>query len=1309
VSDKDSLLWVLAYQLSGCTILGRTESEPLGSLPIQIRTAVLEVAHEIDPEDVLVKINKRQLIRVVDPRHANYKWVEQWRFANNEKRKILRSNHSNQKIPFKSVDEFIHVHNLDKPEDDSFDEHYAERLFLKDAFLPVFGVHGLSFLSPQFAFRDQSGRERRVDFVFHGVRKYAFEVEGSKYHDSAIINRDRFRDEKKRQRSLSDQGFIYKPFALDEIKGEDTREYLRKMALEDPILKGLLELELSDKEHSQKPTLIYIMDLLNHFPKKYPLYQKIALTILCKAIHQGKNKIVIADWSPMLALLSVALLDTVALIERVARLYGLEVELPKVDIHIVGPYDKYGVYEVLRKYLGAEPGQGDQRVDFSMTPVNLYFNDNLPDADYVFADEAMNPCKSKDCISGASLERFPDMFLEIANRQIQLELPKMIDREILDYFARRYFLVPELKERQFELLVKILNQESVLGILPTSYGKSLVFQLYALLIPRTTLVICPLRSLIRDQIQNLQRQGLLCAESITSYDNRSGKDKKYEDLQGHNYRLLYISPERLREKEFYCQIKSTLENSPVGAIVVDEAHCVSEWGHDFRPSYLQIDRFRKTIEKATRRMVPIIALTATASKDVKEDIRRVLNLPEEAVIQKESSDRTNLSLSVWKVGSSSTAKSNMLKHIITEKIPRALNMPFEELVPVNGKPPYDNAGIIFGIYAAPSGYNTAPEGVHFISQKLVKNLLKDNRLINVYASEPPRLCSSCDSPRLVDASDDDLVRAGIISKKGLWPTEDHLKCEDCDMVLPKREARKDANWEKKILQCQEEFHQSQFPLLVATKGFGMGIDKRNIRFIVHHSFASGLEGYYQEAGRAGRDGDHAHVALMYVPPDQQCENDWLKDKSPPKPPCASGRWRCAYNLQSLCDYGKQARFIEQSYIGIERDLKTVMKVYRSLEQGENIRSRKGENRSSRSKVKSEEEDEYKFMELALYRLQQLGLVEGYSMRYLSWNETVFDPEYKDDWKPGDVISNLIEILNRTEAGKKFDDEARGLQNISLIGENRNVRGENFITEAVRILLKLVYDTVPNMRYQMLTDEKNYAVSKQCRRITLRSIFDTEQNHSRLVDSNYHCNFCDVCVPDLRFPRSEAEIPVYEAELDEIAKSIHLILERFDVEAMKKAVRTVFEKKADTSLLVQMTYQLEQKYNDPGTLFMAGTLSRHRGEQKEALRYLRDGFKFGVQREFKTDSLLAFYQEASAIDAKEAFSWIAEAKGPWDSTDGLEFLAEEAFQCFGKRSQEYRHTFALWKLRKYGEISMNLGNILQKVDSLRMLKETAWPA
>jgi ATP-dependent DNA helicase RecQ len=262
-------------------------------------------------------------------------------------------------------------------------------------------------------------------------------------------------------------------------------------------------------------------------------------------------------------------------------------------------------------------------------------------------------------------------------------------------------------------------------------------------------------------------------------------------------------------------------------------------------------------------------------------------------------------------------------------------------------------------------------------------------------------------------------------------------------------------------------------------------------------------------------------------------------------------------------------------------------------------------------------------------------------------------------------------------------------------------------------LRHIYDTVPNMRYQMLENERKYAVTKEearfCRRLTLRSIFDSEENYSRFVGTDYNCNFCDVCVPDLKFLGSRAEVPAYdEKELDEIAKSIPIFLEKFDVASMKEVVQTVVEKKADASLLVQMTYQLEQKYNDPGTLYMAGTLSRHCGEKKEALRYLRDGFKFGIQREFRTDSLLEFYREASAIDAIEAFSWLAEVEGPWDSTDGVKFLVDEAFNSFGKGSKEYRHNFALWELRKYRESFVELETIAQKVDRVKRLKEIAWP-
>jgi len=929
---NNSLLWQLAYHLCGLKLLGRTSQEPLGTLPVSVKTAVLEIAHEVHPDEIELRSVERQLLKAEDPKRATYRWLESWCFVHNDVKDIILQEAIPGEHPhYKSLNDFIHKYNLEKPKDSSLDEHYAERLFLEEAFLPVFGIPGLSFLQAQLQFKDASKRRRWIDFVLYGAKKYAIEIEGSTYHDSAIIPRAKFTDETQRRRSLSESGFVYKPIAFEEIKSGEARRYLTEMALADPVLR----LRLIDPEPQQsRPTLYYLYALLARFPEQFPKYQKVALRILWEATNQKRKRIVIADWSPTLALLPVALLDTVALVEQVARLYGLEVDLPQLDICIVGTYDQIGVYEVLKRYLGTEPGEGDRRVDASRTQVNIHFVEALPEADYVFACETTVPPPMKDCLwDDESLKRFSVPFERMVDDHPPDALPKVTAYEVLDYFARRYFPVPELKERQHELLVKILNQESVLGILPTGYGKSLVFQLYAILVPRTTFVISPLRSLIQDQIQNLSRQGMVYASSITSQDNPSSRAEKYKNLQAHRCRLFYISPERLTLKEFYTEIQSTLKNSPVGALVVDEAHCVSEWGHDFRPAYLQIDRFRKTIESATGHEVPIIALTATASPDVREDILNVLGLNENAIVQLESSDRPNLSLSVWSVDPHSGAKSEMLKRLITQEIPKALNIPFEELVPIEGKPPYDHAGVVFGIYAAPTGSNTTAEGVHFIAQELVNGITKDDKQVKVYASKPPRLCPRCHSALLVKASDDDLVHKSIISKKGLWPPEkEYLKCQKCDHVFPRREAQKDANWEKNILQWQDGFHKSQFPLLVATKGFGMGIDKRNIRFIVHHAFASGLEGYYQEAGRSGRDDEHAHVALMYIPPHPECENEYLKDKSPPKPPCVSDRWwKCAYGLPVLCDYGRQARFIEGSYEGIEKDLESIMKIYRSLE------------------------------------------------------------------------------------------------------------------------------------------------------------------------------------------------------------------------------------------------------------------------------------------------------------------------------------------------------------------------------------------
>jgi hypothetical protein len=161
------------------------------------------------------------------------------------------------------------------------------------------------------------------------------------------------------------------------------------------------------------------------------------------------------------------------------------------------------------------------------------------------------------------------------------------------------------------------------------------------------------------------------------------------------------------------------------------------------------------------------------------------------------------------------------------------------------------------------------------------------------------------------------------------------------------------------------------------------------------------------------------------------------------------------------------------------------------------------------------------------------------------------------------------------------------------------------------------------------------------------------------------------------------------------------LETFDIVSLNQVMTRVAEKKGVASLLAQVTHRLEQRYNDPAVLYAAGLLSRHHGVASDAIRYLQDGFRFALQQGLSEDILLAFYQEGTRIDAKEAFSWLTVDEGAWDSLEGLRYLAQEAFQSLGKDSAEFRHLLALWKIRRYGEILGDAGLILQKIERLKL--------
>lgn len=324
---------------------------------------------------------------------------------------------------------------------------------------------------------------------------------------------------------------------------------------------------------------------------------------------------------------------------------------------------------------------------------------------------------------------------------------------------KQYFGYDTFREGQEELIDSILAGKDVLGIMPTGAGKSLCFQVPALVLPGITLVVSPLISLMRDQVQALVANGIPAA-FINSTLSAAQTAKAIDNARNNRYKIIYAAPERLELPEFM----GFLQKADISMVTVDEAHCVSQWGQNFRPSYLKI---RDMLEKLPQRPV-ISAFTATATSEVKEDIIRLLNLQEPYVLIT-GFNRENLSFEVKKP---------------TDKYWTVLNYLKENT---------DKSGII---------YCSTRKTVEEVCSRLMGDGYNATR-----------------------------YHAGL--------TEEERTRNQDDFI-----------YEKKAV-------------MVATNAFGMGIDKSNVTFVIHYNMPKNLESYYQEAGRAGRDGTAAECILLY--------------------------------------------------------------------------------------------------------------------------------------------------------------------------------------------------------------------------------------------------------------------------------------------------------------------------------------------------------------------------------------------------------------------------------------------------------------
>mgnify|MGYP001155249236 CR=1 FL=1 len=328
---------------------------------------------------------------------------------------------------------------------------------------------------------------------------------------------------------------------------------------------------------------------------------------------------------------------------------------------------------------------------------------------------------------------------------------------------RKYFGYSSFRKGQEEMVDCLLSGRDALGIMPTGAGKSICYQVPAIMFGGVTIVVSPLISLMKDQVNALVQQGIKAA-----YINSSLTDIQYDKVLKNAalgiYKIIYVAPERLDSVGFI----NLCRRIKISMVAVDESHCVSQWGQDFRPSYLNINKFISVLPNR-----PIIgAFTATATDEVKKDIINILKLNNPTVVTT-GFDRPNLFFSVLKPAK----KDNRLIELIKER--------------------RDKSGII-------------------------------------YCSTRKKVESVCD----------------LLIKSGFPATRYHAGLSDEERV-----------------KNQDDFVYDRKPVMVATNAFGMGIDKSNVSYVIHYNMPKNIESYYQEAGRAGRDGGEADCILLYSPKD----------------------------------------------------------------------------------------------------------------------------------------------------------------------------------------------------------------------------------------------------------------------------------------------------------------------------------------------------------------------------------------------------------------------------------------------------------
>lgn len=750
----------------------------------------------------------------------------------------------------------------------------------------------------------------------------------------------------------------------------------------------------------------------------------------------------------------------------------------------------------------------------------------------------------------------------------------------LKFFLQMIFWKCEFRPLQSEAVIRALSGKDSIVLLPTGSGKSIVYQLTSLLSTGLCVCVAPLVSLVADQVRVLKSSHYI-TRAFGFYGGATQKTEERERAlslfaNGELY-FVFLTPERFQQKTFQNLFKMALERFSISQVVIDEAHVVSEWGHDFRPAYLRIGQILSQtfgIKRPT-----FLALTATAARNVLRDVQRQLKINDpSSVISPSSFDRSNLSFKIIK--SPVNGALNSLKYAL-EEIPKELGYSCDDFWMLHGEE--TKAGLIFVL------------------------------TVNGKRS-------------IVDVKNEVLAYLGKMSKSGSTGVEIYSS------KAPKALPLKSNQWDLVKSKNANHYIENKVHTLVATSAFGMGIDKPNVRFTINLGLPSSIESFYQQAGRAGRDGQDSLCYLIFEASDndvaQMMGDDWYNS-----------------TVEGL-DLSTQSFFLKSSFPGIQAELDELKFLLEYLENnlGKRINIIQRENRTFKkprhAPTKLENGSFIVQSDSVLYCLatiEKLGIVSNLQVDYSGYGDMNIS------------VAVASEILRESVSEKVYDNEYLYDPGYAEMLSRRVLALEAPLTIRVsyKVWLEAKYETILRGRLRSLRELARIARD----RLSESELRKEIENY--LTDS------------------------IYSAQLDELVSAGAVELDDF-VKLGRGASKSEWQE-----LGLQAARLLESSPNSPGLLLLRALSIINEGEQSFSSAYEE------ISRAIDSKVMISDDLESKVKD--DVWSAIS-LMGTWES---IQFIVSEVSMLSNDEKDHYLSKMPAYKgasTKKIGHLMVELDSL-----------------